>query len=69
MSKVRQLPPQRRVILALALLASAIVACDRGATAPADIRPAPFKPAATIEGDTTSCLRGWVIIAGAYSCK
>jgi len=68
MSTVRQSSRQRRVILALALLTSAVAACDAGTTAPAGIRPAAMKPAA-IEGDTLTCKRGWVIINGAYVCN
>ena len=68
MSKVRQAPPQRRVVLALALLSAAIAACDARTTAPAEIRRAPTRPAA-IEGDTLECKRGWTIIAGAYVCN
>ena len=67
MSKaVRHCPPptpRRRVILALALLACAITACDSRATAPSEIRRVPTTPAA-FEGDTLSCKRGWAIIAG-----
>ena len=68
MSNVRHRPPQRRVVLGLALLATAIVACEAGTTAPGDIRPAPTQPAA-IEGDTLGCTRGWVIITGVYVCN
>ena len=68
MSTVRQSLPQRRVVLALALLAGAIAACDRSATAPIETHRARTTPA-VIEGDTLSCLRGWVIIAGAYVCN
>ena len=55
-------------LLALALLASAIAACDASTTAPAELRRVPTKPAA-IEGDTTACQRGWVVITGAYVCN
>jgi hypothetical protein len=68
MSTVRQSLTQRRVVLALALLAGAIAACDGSATAPAEMRRVPTQPAAT-EGDTTQCRRGWVIIAGVYVCN
>ena len=67
MSNVSQ-SSQRRIVLVLALLASAIAACDSRATAPAEIRRAPTTPAA-IEGDTTNCQRGWVIVTGAYVCN
>ena len=68
MSTVRHTPRQRRVVLALALLTASIAACDAGSTAPAPLRPAPKTPAA-IEGDTLRCLRGWIIITGAYVCN
>lgn len=68
MSKVRHSSPRRRVVLALALLASALAACDARVTAPAEIRRAPATPAA-FEGDTLSCRRGWAIIAGVVVCN
>ena len=69
MSIVRQRPAQRRVLLALALLLTgAVAACDASTTAPTELRRAQTKPAA-IEGDTLSCNRGWVIIAGWYVCN
>ena len=68
MSTVRHRSSPRRVLVALALLTAAIAACDARSTAPAEIRSAPFKPAAII-GDTTSCQRGWVVITGAYVCN
>ena len=61
MSKVRQ-------CLALALLASAIAACDTRPTAPAAVRVTPTPPAA-IMGDTLLCTHGWVIITGVYVCN
>lgn len=67
MSKVRQ-SSQRRIVLAFALLASAIAACDSRATAPAEMRRAPAA-ANEIAGDTTACQRGWVVITGAYVCN
>ena len=71
MSAVRQLvrvASHRRAAIALAFLAASIAACDAGPTAPAPLRPAPKTPAA-IEGDTLRCLRGWIIITGAYVCN
>ena len=69
MSIVRQRSSQRRVFLALALLLTgAIAACDASATAPTQLRPAQAKPAAIV-GDTLGCLRGWVLITGAYVCN
>lgn len=58
----------RRAVLAFFLLAAAaVVACDARVTGPVPVAPAQVPPAA-IEGDTTGCLRGWVIIAGHYVC-
>lgn len=47
---------------------AAVAACDAGVTAPAPVAPAHAPPAA-IEGDTTRCLRGWVVIVGHYVCN
>lgn len=52
--------------------AAAFAACDRSATAPDRNVPARALGAAhhdDIKGDTTSCLNGWVIIAGVYVCN
>ena len=68
MSKALQFQAPRRVVLALALLASAIAACDARVTAPAELRRAPATPAA-LEGDTLSCKRGWTIVAGVVVCN
>jgi len=68
MSTVRPSRAQARVVLALALLTAAIAACDRGAASPTELRPATARPAA-IEGDTLRCLKGWIIINGAYACN
>ena len=60
---------RRRAALASFLLAAATVAaCDASVTAPAPVSPAGIRPAA-IEGDTTRCLRGWVVINGWYVCN
>lgn len=69
MSNNRQSLPSRRVPLTLALLlTAALAACDTRATAPTELRRAAATPAA-IEGDTTQCLRGWVIVHGVYVCN
>lgn len=60
---------RRRSALGLFLLGTAIVAaCDATPTQPEpDLARVQHK--AAIEGDTTACTRGWVVIAGWYVCN
>lgn len=60
--------PAHRAVLTFLLAAATIAACDASVTAPAPLSPARIHLAA-IEGDTTRCQRGWVVINGWYVCN
>jgi hypothetical protein len=54
-------------VLALAAVAAAtIAACDNNITQP-DLRVAPT-PRSSIDGDTSQCTRGWVVVQGHFEC-
>jgi hypothetical protein len=62
-------PIHRRLVLAAGFAATAIIAaCSDSPTQPSAATRIARSPVA-IEGDTTQCEFGWVVVAGRYECK
>lgn len=63
-------PNQRRLALALGLIAVAtIAACDSHPTQPAGSLTRLPRQLRAIDGDTTQCAYGWIVINGVYVCN
>jgi hypothetical protein len=69
MSVVQSLQPRRLLLAAGVLFVAAIAACDRSPTAPGSALSKSTARAYTIEGDTTSCRNGWIVVQGRYQCN